>query len=220
MARRIAALSVMLVLYVLAVALGNWSFPSYRNASGVEDVAHLAVPPLLAILGRERAEYAFWLGTLPVELFFLAIALVVLFTGKGIRLGICLYFAYFLHWLFLHATTLPPPDHMVWRFPEGVFTFGRPYPNDFWFSGHTANAVLIALATGGGRPWVKVLAWTNVVFQILLVLSTRTHYTIDVLGGIFVAYSIHKASLDVVAALDRRSRRTESAAAGPGAGPP
>ena len=200
MRRRIAALAVMLVLYLLAVALGNWSFPAYRNASGVEDVAHLAIPPLLATLGRERAEYVFWLGTLPVELFFLGIALAVLFTGKGIRLGICLYFAYFLHWLFLHATTLPPPDHMVWKFPEGVFT----YPSDFWFSGHTANAVLIALATLGRRPWVQGLAWANVVFQILLVLSTRTHYTIDVLGGIFVAYSIHKASLDVVAALDRR----------------
>lgn len=217
MAIRIAALSVMVVLYGLAVALGEWSFPAYRNASGVEDVAHLAVPPLLAILGRERAEYVFWLGTLPVELFFLAIALVVLFTGKGIRLGIGLYFAYFLHWLFLHATTLPPPDHMVWRFPEGVFTLGRPYPNDFWFSGHTANAVLIALATVGRRPWIQGLAWANVVFQILLVLSTRTHYTIDVLGGIFVAYSIHKASLDVVAALNRRTRQspTRGAEAGP-----
>ena len=51
---------------------------------------------------------------------------------------------------------------------------------------------------------MRGLAWANVVFQIVLVLSTRTHYTIDVLGGIFVAYSIHKASLDVAAALDRR----------------
>ena len=213
MRRRLLALAVMLVLYGLAVALGDASFPAYRNASGVADVSHLVVPPLLPILGREKTEYVFWLGTLPVELFFLAIALVVLFTGKGMRLGICLYFAYLLHWLFLHATTLPPPDHIVWTFPEGVFTFGRPSPRDFWFSGHTANAVLIALATGGHRTWVRILAWANVVFQVLLVLSTRTHYTIDVLGGFFVAYAIHKASLDVVAAL----RGTETAVGG-GAG--
>ncbi len=69
------------------------------------------------------------------------------------------------------------------------------------FSGHTANAVLIALATGNQRAWIKVLAWASVAFQVLLVRSTRTHYTIDVLGGFFVAYAIHKASLDVVAAL-------------------
>jgi hypothetical protein len=203
MARRLVALSVMLVLYGLAVALGQYSFPAYRNASGVEDLGHLAVPPLLVVAGRETAEYVFWLGTLPLEVFFVVIALVILFTGRGIRLGICLYVAYFLHWLFLHATTLPAPDHIVWQFPKGVFTLGKPYPNDFWFSGHTANAVLIALAAGNARPWIRALAWGNVAFQILLVLSTRTHYTIDVLGGIVVAYSIHRVSLDVVAFLNR-----------------
>jgi PAP2 superfamily C-terminal len=203
MTRRIIAVSVMLVLYGLAVGLGAYSFPAYRNASGVDDLGHLVVPPLLPIMGRETTQYIFWLGTLPLELFFAAIVLVVLFTGRGIRLGICLYVAYFLHWLFLHATSLPPPDHSVWQFPEGVFTLSRPYMNDFWFSGHTANAALIALATRGRRLWIKGLAWGNVVFEILLVLSTRTHYTIDVLGGLFVAYSIHRLSLDVTAALNR-----------------
>lgn len=205
MSRRIVAVSVMLVLYGAAVGLGACSFPAYRNASGVDDLGHLIVPPLLPILGQRATQYIFWLGTLPLELFFAAIVLIILFTGRGIRLGICLYVAYFLHWLFLHATTLPPPDHSVWRFPEGVFTLSRPYMNDFWFSGHTANAVLVALATKGRRHWIRGLAWGNVAFEILLVLATRTHYTIDVLGGIFVAYSIHKLSLDVAAALSRSS---------------
>jgi hypothetical protein len=181
------------------------SFPAYRNASGVEDIGHYLVPSMLHLAGRTSTEYAFWLGTLPLELFFGAIALVVLFTGRGMRLGICLYVAYFLHWLFLHATTLPPPDDIVWQFPTGVLTFGKPYEHDLWFSGHTANAVLIALATRGSRSWIRGLAWGHVAFQILLVLSTRTHYTIDVLGGVFVAYSLHRASLDVAATLARRA---------------
>jgi hypothetical protein len=204
MARRVIALAAMLVLYGLANALAAWSFPTYRNASGVEDLGHLVVPPLLPILGRERAQYVFWMGTLPLELFFVVIALVVLFTGKGIRLGICLYVAYFLHWLFLHATRLPTPDDIVWQFPTGVFTLGKPYPSDFWFSGHTANAVLIALSTGGRRAWIKGLAWAHVAFQILLVLSMRAHYTIDILGGIFVAYSLHTLSQGAVDVLNRR----------------
>ena len=78
----------MLLLYGLANAFAAWSFPTYRNASGVEDLGHLLVPPLLPILGREKAQYVSWMGTLPLELFFVVIALVVLFTGKGIRLGI------------------------------------------------------------------------------------------------------------------------------------
>jgi hypothetical protein len=85
-----------------------------------------------------------------------------------------------------------------------VFTLGRPHPRDFWFSGHTANATLIALAAAGRRSWVVVLAWAHVAFQILLVLAVRTHYTIDVLGGIFVAYAIHRVSLDLAARLGRR----------------
>ena len=210
MVRKIIALSVMLALYGLSVALGIFSFPAYRNASGVEDLGHLVVPPLLLIVGKETAQYIFWLGTLPLELFFVGIALYILFTGRGIRLGICLYVAYFLHWLFLHATTLPVPDHGVWQFPEGVFTLGKPYENDFWFSGHTANAVLIALAAGGSRAWIRWLAWSFVAFEILLVISTRTHYTIDVLGGIFVAYTIHRVSLDVAAALNRPSKDIRS----------
>jgi len=207
MTRRVIAVVVMLVLYALSVALGACTVPAYRNATGVDDLGHLVVPSLLLMVGEETAQYIFWLGTLPLELFFIGIGLVVLFTGKGIRLGICLYVAYFLHWVFLHLTTLPPPDHSVWQFPEGVFTLSKPYPNDFWFSGHTANAVLIALATAGSRPWLKGLAWGNVFFEILIVLSTRTHYTIDVVGGIFVAYTIHRASLDVASSLARSSGR-------------
>ena len=207
MTRRVIAVTVMLALYALSAALGAFSLPTYRNASGVDDLGHLVIPSLLLMVGKETAQYIFWLGTLPLELFFVGIALVVLFTGKGIRLGICLYVAYFLHWVFLHLTALPPPDHSVWQFPEGVFTLSKPYPNDFWFSGHTANAVLIALATAGSRPWLKGLAWGNVFFEILIVLSTRTHYTIDVVGGIFVAYTIHRVSLDVAASLARSSAR-------------
>jgi hypothetical protein len=89
----------------------------------------------------------------------------------------------------------------VWKFPDWVFTLGKPEASDFWFSGHVANAFIIALATNQSRLSVKVLAWGLVLFQILLVLSARTHYTIDILGGMFVAYTIHRVSLDVSAAL-------------------
>src|SRR5207249_5984705 len=114
-----------------------------------------------------------------------------------VRLALCLYVMYFLHWLFLHATTLPPPDNIVWNFPKGVFTFGKPNASDFWFSGHVANAFVIALATRRSPALLRIAAWSLFAFEVLLVLSARTHYTIDVLGGIFVAYSVHRISLDL-----------------------
>jgi hypothetical protein len=203
MGRRLSVLALLLVLYLLAVLLGAVSLPGYRNASGVRDLGHFYIPSLLSLLGRHRAEYVWWLGTVPLELFFGVIALAILFTGRGIRLGLCLYIMYVLHWLFMHATTLPVPDDIVSKFPEGVFTLSKPEASDFWFSGHVANAVVIALAARESRLWIRVVAWGLVPFEILLVLSTRVHYTIDVIGAIFVAYTVHRVSLDIETSLNR-----------------
>ncbi len=197
MKRRLVLASLLLALYLLAVLLGSVVLPGYRNATGLRDIGHYYVPSLVELFGQHRAEYTLWLGTLPLELFFMGIALYVLVTGRGARLALCLYFLYALHWLFLHATTLPAPDHIVWNFPKGVVTFGKPNASDFWFSGHVANAFVIALATRRSPLPLRVLAWSLVAFEALLVLSARTHYTIDVLGGMFVAYSVHRVSLDL-----------------------
>jgi hypothetical protein len=197
MKRRLVLASLLLALYLLAVLLGSVVLPGYRNATGLRDIGHYYVPSLVSLFGQHRAEYILWLGTLPLELFFMGIALYVLVTGRGARLALCLYFMYALHWLFLHATTLPAPDQIVWNFPKGVVTFGKPNASDFWFSGHVANAFVIALATRQSSLPLKLLAWSLVAFEALLVLSARTHYTIDILGGMFVAYSVHRVSLDL-----------------------
>jgi PAP2 superfamily C-terminal len=201
--QRIGIFSVLMALYLVSVLLGAVSLPGYENETGLRDLGHYYIPSLALLLGMNRAEYVLWLGTLPLELFFGVIAVTILTTGRGIRLGMCLFTMYALHWLCLHATTLPPPDHIVWKFPDGVFTFGKPQASDFWFSGHVANAFIIALATKKKPSWIRVVAWVFVLFQILLVLSARTHYTIDVLGGLFVAYSIHRVSIDITAVLNR-----------------
>jgi hypothetical protein len=194
---RLRVVAALAGLYASSVALGALAAPGYRNASGVVDLGHRLVPPLLDLVGERTAEYVWWLGTLPLELFFVVIAGVVLLTGKGARLALCLYAMYALHWLCLLATTLPPPDQIVWRFPAGVFTLGQPCEHDLWFSGHVANAFVIALATRGARRWVRAIAWAGVAFEITLVLSTRTHYSIDVIGGLFIAYATHRLSLDL-----------------------
>src|SRR5205809_1092148 len=118
--RRLMFASLLLALYLLAVLLGAVVLPGHRNATGLRDIGHYYVPSLVELFGEQRAEYILWLGTLPLELFFLGIAIYVLVTGTGVRLAFCLYFMYALHWLFMHVTTLPAPDHIVWNFPKGV----------------------------------------------------------------------------------------------------
>ncbi len=209
--RRVGVAAILLALYLLSVLLGVVTFPGYQNATGLRDIGHYYVPSLALMFRTKRAEYILWLGTLPEELFFGVIAGVVLFTGRGVRLELCVYFMYFLHWLCLHATTLPAPDNIIWRFPPGTFTFGKPDASDFWFSGYVANAFIFALAADRSRLlWLRVVMWSFFVFQILLVLSARTHYTIDVIGGVFVAYSVNRVSLDMADAWQRRMEVSQS----------
>ena len=193
--RRLFILSIFAVLYLSSNGLAATQLPGYLNSTGIRDLGHYFIPPLELMLGENQARYLWWLGTLPLELCYIIIVFVVLCRGKGARLGFCLYSIYFLHWVFFHMSTLPPPDHSVWQFPEGIFTLSTPKQNDFWFSGHVANSFLLALATSHARVWLKILSWSLFAFEVFLVLSARTHYSIDVLGALFVAYTVNVISM-------------------------
>ena len=73
---------------------------------------------------------------------------------------------------------------------------GRPMQSERL--GHTLLPKRIALPVFASDALSSVAYATQ---EILLVLAVRTHYTIDVLGGIFVAYAIHRVSLDVAGRL-------------------
>ena len=196
---RLRVVAVLAVLYAGAVALGAVASPGYRHACGIVDVGHALVPALKDAVGERAAEYVWWLGTLPLELLFIVLVVVVLATGRCVRVALCLFAMYAFHWLVALATVLPAPDGIVWRFPPGVVTLGKPFASDFWFSGHVANAFVVALATRGAPRWMRAIAWAGVPFETLLVLATRTHYSIDVIGGLFVGYTTHRVSLDLCA---------------------
>jgi hypothetical protein len=69
--------------------------------------------------------------------------------------------------------------------------------NDYFFSGHTAIAVLAVTEIARvGRRWLTVLGVLIVVFEIATVLSLRAHYTMDVFTGIVTGlYAAHLADL-------------------------
>jgi membrane-associated phospholipid phosphatase len=86
--------------------------------------------------------------------------------------------------------TLPPPPGIIWRnpgFPALLVTYD--VGNDFFFSGHTALAVLGALeAAYFGPPWLAVIAASIALGEMLIVLVLRAHYTLDVLAGALAAF--------------------------------
>ncbi len=81
---------------------------------------------------------------------------------------------------------LPAPPNAIWHypgFPSLLVTYG--VANDYFFSGHTAIAVLAATEMARvGRRWLTGLGALIVVFEVLAVLVLRAHYTMDVITGI------------------------------------
>ena len=86
--------------------------------------------------------------------------------------------------------TLPPPPGIIWRnpgFPALLVTYS--VGNDFFFSGHTALAVLGAIeAARYGPPWFAAIAAVIALAEMLTVLVLRAHYTMDVVAGALAAF--------------------------------
>ena len=81
---------------------------------------------------------------------------------------------------------LPAPPNSIWHypgFPSLLVTYS--VSNDYFFSGHTAIAVLAVTEIARLRKhWLTALGIVVAVFEIATVLVLRAHYTMDVFTGI------------------------------------
>jgi len=103
------------------------------------------------------------------------LAILILFGLRQLCQGVC---------------TLPPPPGIIWRnpgFPALLVTYE--VGNDFFFSGHTALAVLGAIeAAHHGPLWLAIPVALIALGEMLVVLVLRAHYTMDVVAGAFAAF--------------------------------
>jgi len=100
--------------------------------------------------------------------------------------------------------SLPFPPGTIWRypgFPSLLVTYGT--SNDFFFSGHTAIAVLGALELShAGPPWLACVAGVIAVLEVVTVIILRAHYMMDVFTAAFVAWGCEAAAGRISPALD------------------
>ena len=84
------------------------------------------------------------------------------------------------------VVALPAPPNSIWHypgFPSLLVTYS--VSNDYFFSGHTAIAVLAVTEIARlGKRWLTVLGILVAIFEIATVLVLRAHYTMDVFTGI------------------------------------
>ena len=119
-------------------------------------------------------------------LFLLGSALV----GPSLRPGIGLLLLFAFRQVSQLTCALPTPPGMIWRRP-GIPSLLVTYDvaNDFFFSGHTAIAVLGAIEVAKiAPPAVAIAAALVALAEGVTVLVLRAHYTMDVLTGFVAAF--------------------------------
>ena len=119
--------------------------------------------------------------------------------GPSVRPFLGLLLVLGLRQLMQALVALPAPENMIWHypgFPSLLVTYG--VANDYYFSGHTAIAVLGATELARfGRRWVTGLAVLIVIFEVATVLVLRAHYTMDVFTGAIAALYVASVTGDV-----------------------
>jgi membrane-associated phospholipid phosphatase len=110
--------------------------------------------------------------------------------GPTLRPFVAMLIVFLLRQACQTLCALPAPPGMIWRSP-GVPSLLVTYEvaNDFFFSGHTAIAILGAVEVAHILPWwAGVLAGIVAFAEASMVLVLRAHYTMDVIAAAFAAY--------------------------------
>lgn len=130
--------------------------------------------------------------------------------GPSIRPFLGLLLVLGLRQLMQALVALPTPGNMIWHypgFPSLLVTYG--VANDYYFSGHTAIAVLGATELARlGRPWVTGIAALIIVFEVTTVLVLRAHYTMDVFTGAVAALYVASLIESISPPIDHLLRKT------------
>jgi hypothetical protein len=188
---------VVLRLVVIAVALVIWFWTQKliaRKSAGMEGIGdwfhqlsagwHGYLANNNRVANGALATSSFFIDVLGVSM----IAIAVFGPSFAPFVGIMIVFI--LRQVCQLCCTLPPPPGIIWRdpgMPTLLVTYG--VSNDFFFSGHTALAVLGAIEICRIAPWwLGAAAVIIALGEAVIVLVLRAHYTLDVVTGAFAAW--------------------------------
>jgi hypothetical protein len=162
-----------------------------QHRAGLGDAIHDWTAPLHGWLVQHprTADRLLIVSSGFIDLFGLFLIAASIF-GPTLRPFIAMFSLYALRQVCQAICTLPAPAGMIWRrpgFPSLFVTYGT--SNDFFFSGHTAIAVLGALEVAQlGVPLLTLAVVTVAVLEAATVLVLRAHYTMDVLAAAVAAW--------------------------------
>jgi membrane-associated phospholipid phosphatase len=186
--QRVAVVVGALVIWFWTQALiGRKALPK----EGLGDFAHDLTARLHGyfLANPRAANAALIVSSLFIDLFGLSLIGAAIF-GPTFAPFLAILIVFALRQICQAFSTLPPPPGIIWRnpgFPALLVTYS--VGNDFFFSGHTALAVLGAIeAANYGPTWLAIGAAMIALGEVVVVLVLRAHYTLDVVAGALAAF--------------------------------
>lgn len=188
---------ILLRIAVIVIALGIWFWTQklIGNRSGDGEGIGDGVHRLTArwhryfLTHEKSANRALALSSLFIDVLGLSLIAVAIF-GPTFAPFLAMLIVFSLRQISQLCCTLPPPPGIIWRdpgFPTALVTYG--VSNDFFFSGHTALAVLGAIEICHLAPWwLGAAAVLIAIGEAIIVLILRAHYTMDVITGALAAW--------------------------------
>ena len=158
--------------------LGIWFYEKQLNENKVFDLIHEFTPDFHEYGGIVNLIPLLFLGTF----LFTKGNLIWEFAEKFLIL-------IFLRSITIFFTILPKHENCFKRFQWSTCLVGQCY--DKIFSGHTALTVLAALLLNRGG---YIPTWLGILFvgvEILFILLTRSHYSVDVLFAMVITYLVY-----------------------------
>jgi hypothetical protein len=181
----------------IAAGLGLWFWTQRLLArrmpggDGIEDRLHAWTAPVHDRLAANprAADAVLVASSAGIDLFGLYLLGSALL-GPSLRPFLSLFALYALRQLCQGLCALPAPPGAIWRhpgFPSLLVTYGTSH--DYFFSGHTAIAVLGAITLAQQGPaWLGAAAVAVAALEAAVVLALRAHYTMDVVAAACAAW--------------------------------
>jgi hypothetical protein len=202
-------------LTALALVIWFWTQSLIGSRGGMNVVIHDLIHQLTAPLNNylqfhpSSANALLIVSSAMIDLFGVLL-LARWLLGASLRPFLALVILLGLRQIMQALVALPAPMGSIWHypgFPSLLVTYG--VSNDYFFSGHTAIAVLGAKELAGfGRRWLTAIAVVVVLFEIAAVLVLRAHYTMDVFTGAVTALYVSSVADWLLLALGRSRIRT------------
>eukprot|EP00330_Aristerostoma_sp_ATCC50986_P002349 CAMPEP_0114593646 /NCGR_PEP_ID=MMETSP0125-20121206/15241_1 /TAXON_ID=485358 ORGANISM="Aristerostoma sp., Strain ATCC 50986" /NCGR_SAMPLE_ID=MMETSP0125 /ASSEMBLY_ACC=CAM_ASM_000245 /LENGTH=284 /DNA_ID=CAMNT_0001793035 /DNA_START=98 /DNA_END=952 /DNA_ORIENTATION=- len=132
-------------------------------------------------------------GSFILDLMILVLASRWIVYRQSIRFLYTVAFFYMLRTFTQGIFFLKMPQDYIWDYP-GFFSVVVEYfpKNDFFYSGHTGMCTLCILEFNRAKlKFWKGLAIFDLVINFFILLVTRSHYSIDLIYGIFMGHYIY-----------------------------